>query len=177
MGVLMAFDQVSLFLFPPRWMQHSVAHESLKHYSGEPVRIVSAVRGEQCNARPVKFDELCRWFEAKQFEVVNRSIEHGYFCSAPIESGFGRRPEIVVSSGTVNGEVTSLYCRFQLNRESPFRLERWEAFMHDFCGEFNLRISVSDTESVGPGEFVSVVRRSDNWRCFADQLGWSAAEE
>jgi hypothetical protein len=51
---------------------------------------------------------------------------------------------------TVGEEVSSLYCRFLLNREALLRLERWETFMHELCGKFKLRINVSDTESVGP---------------------------
>jgi hypothetical protein len=45
--------------------------------------------------------------------------------------------------------------------------------MQELCVGFNLRISVSDTESVGPEGFLTVVKASENWRRFADQLGWS----
>jgi hypothetical protein len=169
----MAFDQVSLFLYPPRWKRHSIADARMKHYSGELVRIVSAVRSEESKAPAVEFDGLCRWFEGKGFEVVNRSAVYAEFHSAAIESALGRRAEIDVSASAEGGEVTSLYCRFLLNREAPLHLERWEAFVQEMCGAFALRISVSDTESVGPEEFLSAVRRSDNWRCFADQFGWS----
>ena len=45
--------------------------------------------------------------------------------------------------------------------------------MRELCGEFELRISVSDTESVGPDEFLAVLKQDESWRCFADQFGWS----
>jgi hypothetical protein len=174
----MAFDQVSLFLYPPRWRRQSIADTTMVHYySGEPVHMVSAVRDGEFDGPVVHFDEVCRWFEAKHFEVVNRSVEFGHFCSAKIESALGLRPEITVSTSTVDLEVTELYCRFLLNRDAPFRLERWEAFIHELCREFKTRISISDTESVGPDEFVTVVRQTDQWRSFADQFGWTHAAE
>jgi hypothetical protein len=173
----MAFDQVSLFLFPPRWQRHSVADARMKHYSGEPVRIVSSVRAAESKGPSVRFDDLCRWFEAKSCEVVARSVDYAQFCSAAIESALGRRAEIDVSASAEGGEVTRLYCRFLLTREAPLRLERWEAFIQELCATFALRISVSDAESVGPEEFLTIVRRTDNWRCFADQFGWSEPSE
>jgi hypothetical protein len=172
-----AFDQVSLFLYPPRWERHSVPDAYLKHYSGEPVRIVSDVRTQENCGPAVPFDALCAWFESKGFEIVVRSTDYAHFCSAPIDATFGRRAEIDASASAEGREVTSLYCRFQLNREGPLRLERWEAFLQELCGQFALRISVSDAESVGPEQFLEVVRRTDNWRHFAEQFGWQEPSE
>ena len=166
----MAFDQVSLFLYPPRWQRNRVADALMKHYSGQPVRIVSAVRSENSKAKAVRFDALCRWFEGKGFEVVTCSAVYAEFHSAAIESALGRRAEIDVSASAEGSEVTSLYCRFLLNRETPLRLECWDAFMRELCGTFALRISVSDSESVEPEEFLTVVRGTDNWRCFAESV-------
>jgi hypothetical protein len=166
----MAFDQVSLFLFPPRWERRSVPKTVS---SGQPVWFVSAVRVEESERPIVRFDDLCNWFEAKGFEVVARSVEYAQFSSAAIESALGRRAEIDVSASAEGGEVTCLYCRFLLTSETPNRLERWEAFIQELCGRFALRISVTDTESVGPEEFLAVIRRTNNWRLFADQFGWS----
>jgi hypothetical protein len=173
----MAFDQVSLFLYPPRWRRHSVADTRMKHYSGEPVRIVSAVRSEESKATAVELDALCCWFQSRGFEVVERSPEYALFHSAKIESSLGRRTEIDVSASVEDSEITSLYCRFLLNRETPLRLERWEAFMQELCATFALRIALTDAESVGPDEFLTVVRGTANWRYFADQLGWSEPSE
>ncbi len=168
----MAFDQVSLFFYPPRWERYSVADARMKHYSGEPVRIVSAIRAEDSNGPTVSLEDLCRWFEAKGFQVVTRSADYALFHSATVESTLGHRAEIDVSASAQDGEVTSLYCRFQLNRESPLRLERWEAFRQELCAVFSLRIGVSDSESVGSEEFLTIVRQTDNWRYFAEQFGW-----
>src|SRR5262249_54094977 len=173
----MAFAQLSLFFYPPRWQRYSVADARMKHYSGEPVRIVSAVRAEDSNERIVPLEDVCRWFEAKGFHVVTRSADYALFHSAAVESTFGPRAEIDVSASAQDGEVTSLHCRFQLNRETPFRLERWEAFIQELCAVFSLRISVSDTQSVGPDKFLTVVRQTDNWRYFRDQYGWSEPSE
>jgi hypothetical protein len=174
----MAFDQVSLFLYPPGWRRHSVADTVMKHYSGEPVRIVSAVRAEGSEGAVVRFDDLRRWLEVKGFETVNADPRHGYFCSDPVESALGRRAaEIVISTGTEADEVTSLYCRFQLNRDALLRAERWEAFMQELCEKFDLRIGVSDTESVGPEEFMAVLRRDESWCYFARHFGWPEASE
>jgi hypothetical protein len=173
----MAFDQVSLFLFPPRWRRHSVADSQMRQFSGQPVWIVSAVRAEESKGSAVGFDALCRWFEAKGFEVVARSEKYANFHSAAIESALGRRPEIDVSASAEGSEVTSLYCRFLLNREAPLHLERWEAFIQEVCAAFTMRICVTDAKSMGPEEFVSVIRQSDAWHCFAEQFGWSKPSE
>jgi hypothetical protein len=169
----MAFDQVSLFLYPPRWNRCSVPDTQMKHYSGEPVRIVSAVRADHSAGPVLQFEDLCRWFEAKGFETVARSAHYAEFHSAAVESALGRRAEIDVSASAQGGEVTTLYCRFLLTRDTPHRLERWEAFAQELCRRFSLRISLSDTEAVGPEEFLAAVRRTDNWHFFADQFGWS----
>jgi hypothetical protein len=94
-----------------------------------------------------------------------------------IDSALGRRPEIDVSASAEDSEVTSLYCRFLLNREAPVHVERWDAFIQELCAAFTLRICVTDAKSVGPEEFVSVVRGTDAWHCFADQFGWSKSSE
>jgi hypothetical protein len=175
---LMAFDQVSLFLYPPRWTRHSVPDTVMKHYSGEPVRIVSAVPAEGSEGATVWFDDLRQWLEVKGFETVNADPRYGYFCSNPVESTLGHRaPEIVISTGTEANEVTSLYCRFQLNRNAPLRAEQWEAFMQELCERFDLRISVSDIESVGPEEFMAVLRRDESWCYFARHFGWPEVDE
>jgi hypothetical protein len=173
----MAFDQVSLFLYPPRWQRHSAPDELLKDYSGEPVRLVSAIPAEQSEGWPVQIGSLCRWFEAHSFGCVVCSAKYARFHSATIESALGCRPEIDASASAEEGEVTSLYCRFLLNRDAPLRLERWEAFIQELCAAFELRISVSDTESVGPEKFLSVVRGTAAWRFFAEQFGWLTATE
>ena len=49
--------------------------------------------------------------------------------------------------------------------------------MQELCREFRLRISVSDSESVGPDEFLTVLRQDESWRCFAQQFGWSGPSE
>lgn len=168
----MAFDQVSLFLYPPRWERQS-APSRMMRYSGEPVQIVSAARGASVCGPAVRFDHLCQWFRTKGFEVVVRSPDFGEFHSGVVESPHGRRAEIDVHTAVNDGEVTNLYCRFLLTRETPMRLERWEAFMQELCTAFPLRIAVSDNEYVGADGFLAVVRRGDNFRYFANQFGWS----
>ena len=92
----------------------------------------------------------------------------------------GEGPEIDVVVGLEEGdirEVSSLYYRLQLNRNSPSRLEWWEALTEELCRTFNLRIAVLDGGLVGPEEFLAVVRRAQAWRFFADQFGWPGPAE
>ena len=173
----MAFDQVSLFLYPPRWRRHSVPDTRMKHYSGKPVEVVSAIRADVSDGQVVQFDALCRWFEAKDFKIVVSSADHAIFHSATIDSALGPRPEIDVSFSAECGELTEVYCRFLLNHEAPLRLNRWVVFMQEMCPKFSLRISVSDAKSVGPEEFLTIVQATDNWRSCADRFGWSESSE
>jgi hypothetical protein len=71
-----------------------------------------------------------------------------------------------------DGEVSCLYCRFALCRDTPCRLERWEWFMQDLCGAFGLAIAVADAEAVGPECFLGILQQADNWRYFAEHFGW-----
>jgi hypothetical protein len=172
----MAFDQVSLFLYPPRWDRHSVANPQMMHISGEPVRLVSAVRADH-DGPIVRLAEMSRWFESKGFE---RSPDYANFRSAVVPSALGLRAEIDVTAcveGGEDDEISSLYCRFLLARDTPVKLERWELFMQELCGTFGLRIGVTDGEFVGPEEFLAVVRDTDTWRCFANQFGWVVSSE
>jgi hypothetical protein len=174
----MAFDQVSLFLYPPRWERRSVADRRMTCYeTGEPVQIVSAVRVPAANGPAVRLDDLVRWFGARGFETQAQGPESARFASPAVPSALGRRAEVEVTAAAEGGEVTSLYCRFLLTRDTPVRLERWEAFVQELGSTFGLRIGISDSEAVRPEEFVRVVRRAGNWRYFAEQFGWLSSSE
>lgn len=167
----MAFDQVSLFLYPPRWRQRSQPTTSL-HDSGRPVRIVSAVRSASGEGRAISVGELSRWFALRGFQVVSVGPDGARFTGPAVRSALGRRAEVEVSAGAEDGEVNCLYCRFLLTRDAPLRLERWEALVQGMCGAFGLRFGVADGETVGPEEFLPILRRCDAWRLFAGQFGW-----
>jgi hypothetical protein len=171
----MAFDQVSLFLYPPRWERQSVAHPQMMHISGEPVSVVSDKRADS-NGPIVQLADMSRWFEAKGFE---RGWHESNYHSALVPTQFGPQAEIDVTACAEGGEheeVTSLYCRFRIIRDTPVRLERWEMFMLELCGTFGLRIGVADGDFVGAEEFLDVVKDTNTWQCFADQFGWAAPE-
>jgi hypothetical protein len=157
----MAFDQVSLFLYPPRWERRSVATSSMS-YRGEPVRVVSAARVEDNDASEVLVEHLREWLTSRGFEVVVDTPEYVQLANASVPTAFGRQAEIEISAGIRCGEVTSLYCRFLLSRDAPIRLERWEVLFAELCGSFSLRIGVADGESAGPEEFLAIVRAMDN---------------
>jgi hypothetical protein len=174
----MAFDRVGLFLYPPRWeRQRVLVDPCLTRYAGIPVYFVSRVRTPDSTAPVVRSDDLCRWFASRGFEVVVESQDYVNCYSRSIRSARGPQPEIEVSADGEAGEVTNLFCRFLLTRRAPARLERWEAFMHELCGTFGLRIVVADGESLGPDEFVAFVRGSPNWQRFAERFGWANPQE
>lgn len=174
----MAFDRVGLYLSPARWERQSVLDPRLTRSAGMPVYWASYVRTPDNTAPVVRFDDLCRWFASRGFEVV----AEGQDCVKCYSSRFIRsarrpRPEIEVSASGEAGEVTNLLCWFLLTRRAPARLERWEAFMHELCGSFGLRIVVADSESLGPDGFVAFVRGSLIWRRFAERFGWTDPRE
>jgi hypothetical protein len=172
----MAFDQISLFVYPARWERRSVATSSM-NYKGEPVRVVSAVRVEEADASAVPVEDLRQWLTSRGFEVVVDAPEYVQFDTAAVPSAFGPQAEIEIGAGVSGGEVVSLYCRFLLTRDAPLRLERWKALFEELCGEFRLRIGVADGELAGPEEFLTIVRGMDNWRYFADRFGWARPED
>jgi hypothetical protein len=173
----MGFDQVSLFLYPPQWERWSVADPTGLNYGGEPVQVVSAARTADSNSPVVWLVDVCRWFVARGFAVVAEGPEHARLTSRALSSALGQRAEIEISVGAERGEVTCFYCRFLLTRDTPVRLERWEALVSDLCGAFGLRIGVADGQAVDPEEFLAMVRRAGNWRYFAEHFGWVSPAE
>jgi hypothetical protein len=175
----MGFDQVSLFLYPPRWQRRSMPSPTKLRYAftGEPVQVVSAVRVADTDAPPVLLDDVRRWFTSRGFELIADDPGYVIAAEAAVPSALVRRSEIEISAYTEDGEVADLYCRFVLTRDAPLRLERWEALFRDLCGAFGLRIGVADGELAGPEEFLTIVRRRDNWRYFAGQYGWESDGE
>jgi hypothetical protein len=167
----MAFDQVSLFLYPPGWEQQSEATTAL-HSSGRPVRIVSAARSASGVGRPVRVAELSGWLVPRRFAVVAEGPTGARFASTARPSALGRRAEIELIAGAACREVNCLYCRFLLTRDAPLRLEWWEALVRGLCEAFGLRIVAADGGAVGHDEFLAVLRRADNWRLFAGRFGW-----
>jgi hypothetical protein len=141
-------------------------------YTGEPVQVVSSVRVANTDAPSVPRGDVRRWLTSHGFEVVVDDPGYVRFAAAAIPSALGQRPEIDISAEAERGEVASLYCRFLLTRDTPSRLERWEALFRDLCGAFRLRIGLADGELAVPEESLTIVRHLDNWRCFADHFGW-----
>ncbi len=169
----MAFDQVSLFLYPPRWQRRSISSANMRYaFTGEPVQIVSAVPAASTDALSVPLGDVRRWLTCRGFGVDVDGPGEVIFAAAAVPSALGQRPEIEISLEAKSDEVASLYCRFLLTGDTPLRLEWWEAFFLDLCGAFGLRIGLADGELAGPAQFLTIVRRQDNWRYFADQFGW-----
>src|SRR5262249_25349821 len=114
----MAFDQVSLFLYPPRWQRQSESSPNMRYaFTGEPVQVVSAVRVADTDSPPILLGDVRQWLISRGFEPVVDNPGHVIFATAPIPSALGQRPEIEISAATESGEVTSLYCRFLLTRD------------------------------------------------------------
>lgn len=150
---------------------------SMTHYTGEPMQAISAVRMPAAEGPAVRLDDLYRWFGTRGFEMVVQELEFAQFASPTVPSPLGQRAEVEVSIAAEDGEVTSLYCRFLLTRDTPARLERWKALVQTLGHAFGLRIGISDTEAVDPEEFLRVVGRAENWRHFAEQFGWVSPSE
>jgi hypothetical protein len=143
-------------------------------FTGEPVQVVSAVRVADSDAPSVPLGDVRRWLTSRGFELVADDPAYVMAAAATVPSAPGQRPEIEISAHTESGEVASVYCRFLLTRDTPLRLERWEALFRELCGAFGLRIGIADGELVGPEEFLRIVHRMDNWRYFADHFGWAS---
>jgi hypothetical protein len=159
---LMGFDQISLFLYPRRWVRCCVA---------DPLASVSAARSNDCKSPPLQLEAVCQWFETRQFQATHHTENFARFYSANIESVCGPEPEIVACIGTDEDEVSSLYCRFRLTQQTP-RLDHWDRFMRELCESFQLQISVSETAYVGPDQFRRLLLEDDRWHGFAEQFGW-----
>jgi hypothetical protein len=120
----MAFDQVSLFLYPPRWQRRSVSSSNMCYaFTGEPVRIVSAVPVANTDAPSVPLGDVRRWLTCRGFEVDVDGPGEVIFAASAVTSALGQRPEIEISIEAKSEEVASLCCRFLLTRDTPRRLE------------------------------------------------------
>jgi hypothetical protein len=115
---------------------------------------------------------VCRWLESRHFVATVVKSPYRKYGRGTASSPVGTRHEIEVFVSPHAEEVSSLYCRFALARDTPVRLEQWELFVQELCGAFGLRIAVRDAEAVGPERFIEVLQQDDHWRDFAAQLGW-----
>jgi hypothetical protein len=151
---------IALSLCPARWKLHWIADTRMKDRSSKPNWIMAPARVESAGL-PLQTSDLCRWCDARGFESVARTGEYAF-----------RRDEIDIETLTVGGELAGLFCRFQLGHNSYRHLGEWQAFVHELCGAFGLRISIPDSELLEPKEFSRIVVRMDSWRYYADHFGW-----
>src|SRR4051812_40958151 len=110
---------------------------------------------------------MCSWLETKGFGAILREPRGAIYGNGLVPVRGGARHDIEVSAHTEGGEACSVRCRFAIAPDAQARLERWELFLHDLCGAFELRIGASNDEAVGPEAFLGLVRGMNNWRFFA----------
>ena len=169
----MAVNQVSLSFYPPRWQERLTAHPRSLTDQGTPVQIADAVPVEGAIPAPVLCDDFREWITQQGFTAVEwgRGTE---FHRGQVRSIFGTEQEIDLSFSDEGGELTSVYCRFTLSRETPLALPRWATFVSAMCKKFGLRLPADGMTPCGEEEFLAAVRGHRFWREFAKSLGWDA---
>ena len=170
----MAINQVSLFFYPPRWKQRLTPASGAMTPVGKPVRIADAVPSG-ADAPPIPADELQAWLFGRGFTVADWG--DGWILQrGQIQSMFGPEKEIQVNVGEAGGELLELYCRFTLPRRRRPPLTEWSRFVTALCQRFQLRLPDGDGVC-GEAEFLSAIRENQNYRDFADPLGWDGEQE
>ena len=166
----MAINQVSLFFYPPRWVQRLTPQSGSLTSAGQPVQIADAVRSDVDAELAILARELKEWLVERDFTEADWGqgwiLERGR-----IESMFGPEKEIQVNISEKDGELTELYCRFTLPRRSRPALSEWSSFVVALCQRFQLRLA-GDSPVCDGDRFVTAVRGNENYRTFADGLGW-----
>jgi len=167
----MGINQVSLFFFPPKWVQRRTPAPDGFTLSGEPVTLVDAVPSTSGEQTSVRAEDVKQWLVTNGFANANWGagwiLERG-----KVDSVFGPEKEIQVVIGDEAGELTELYCRFTLPRRTEPSVSEWTAFVCNLCQSFLLRLG-DDDKICNAERFRSAVRNDHNYQSFAKANGWN----
>ena len=167
----MAANQVSLFFYPPRWEQRLTPHPRSLSDQGTPVQYVDAIRVDGAHKLLIVANDLRDWLIQHEFTAVDWG--HGSaFERGQVRSVFGIEKEIDISFSEEDGELTSVYCRFTLSRDTPTDLPKWAAFAVAMCQRFQLRLGAAGSMPCSEKEFLTAVRANRFWQGFASSCGW-----
>jgi hypothetical protein len=168
-----AWNQVSLSFYAPRWQQRLTPDPTARTYTGEPVQIADAVPVAGADALPVPADAVVVWLAELGFTPVEwgrgRVFERGR-----VRAVGGPMPDIIAHVNGEAGDVSDLYCRFTLPGRTPPDLAGWAAFTAELCGRFGLRLPTGGLGPCGETEFMAAVRANCNFREFAASFRWAA---
>jgi hypothetical protein len=167
----MAFNQVSLFFYPPRWQPclRVVTWETLS--KRPPIYIEDSMPSSDQTSVPLAAKSVVNWLKRRGFVAAEWNMSETCFRLGQVSSCFGMEQELEVSFGEESEEVTSFYCRFTLTRDPPPKLAAWADFMSTMCQEFQLRLGDSRTVCEA-NDFIEAVKRNHNWQDWSHQLGW-----
>jgi hypothetical protein len=161
-----AVNQVSLTFYAPRWKQRLTTYPTARTFSGEPLQIADAVPAADEDAPFVQTGSIVGWLADQGFMPANWG-RGSLFERGQVKSLFGLEKEIEVSVGDEAGEVTDLYCRFTLPRDTPPPLSEWAEFVSQLCKRFHLRLGADGIAPCGEAEFMAAVKDNFNYRDFA----------
>jgi hypothetical protein len=160
----MGIEQVSLFLYPPRWQQHATPVPHSLTWENKPVQIVSAMPADHVDDAPVPPELLKDWLICSGFTQANWG-DGDIFDRGQVRSIFGAQQEIQIHANRHDGEVAELYCRFTLPhpRVGPPPLDEWARFTAALCAEFHLRLP-GHTQTCDEPTFLDLVRADHNYQ-------------
>jgi hypothetical protein len=166
----MAFNQASLFLFPPRFTPVVRADES-EMADGKPVKIVDSSIADP-SAGKVLTAELRQWFMERGFHEEERYGAISKLWRTRQNTWIGTQGEIELSLPLEEEEITELYMRFLLTKQTPDWIPQWKKLVCELGHDFGFRLMDEEHRLLPCVDFLTVVTENWNFRTFAQQYGW-----
>src|SRR5262245_25481577 len=110
----MAWNTLSVTLWPPAWKAKIVPMDSGLTWSGKPLLLIDYER--ETDGRPLLVDEVVEWFVGRGANLSSTTPQ-----LVRLEDG-----DVSILVGKhLDSEVISITCRFRLTRKSYSDLQRW----------------------------------------------------
>jgi len=162
----MAYNQASFFLFAPGVdpVVETVAN------SGNPVSIISTTAADSTAPKLFSTD-LWRWFMDRGFAGKEGSADRLFRGTQP--TPFGMEDEIAVSLSLEEDQVTGIYIRFLLTKQTPERLPEWKNLILALGHDFRFQIMGEDNILFPCTDFPAILAQNSNFIEFKESFGWS----
>ncbi|MCW1885237.1 hypothetical protein OKA04_10900 [Luteolibacter flavescens] len=165
----MAYNQASFFLFAPGVGPIMETVEGAVTSSGDSVSTLSFSSSD--SAAPQVFTTALRqWFMDRGFARKGDSEKQMFRGTQP--TPFGMEDEIVVWLSLDEDQVTGLYMRFLLTKQTPEQIPEWTNLILALGHDFGFQIMGANHELLPCSDFLGVLVQNYNFLDFKKAKGW-----
>ena len=168
---IMAFNQVTIFLFAPKFAPAVELAPTGLTPSGKPIAIVSACVSDP-TAPKVVAEELRRWFMAQGYREKDRYGGHQSLFWGQHPTVIGLQQEVELGLPLEQDEVQELRIRFLLTENTPDRFYAWRNLIVNLGHDFGFRLMDEDHQLLPCSDFTTVFDQSWSFRSYQKQYGW-----